>query len=151
MSSRWTRFPAVGLVALLLICAPELIGQERTQGPTPGAPQAAAGDQDTRAKAGPEGDRQPGTAAAVPPPSAVQPGPNTISQPMPASSSGGSQWPSAVIREPSQGRPIFRAPGETFYFVMRLPRGVSGDVSFTLQLAQEPAIRTPLRPTTPPS
>jgi predicted MPP superfamily phosphohydrolase len=34
---------------------------------------------------------------------------------------------------------------------MRLPPGVSGEVSFTLRLAQEPGIRIPLRPTTPPS
>lgn len=58
---------------------------------------------------------------------------------------------STVIREPSQGRPIFRKAGETFYFVMRLPAEATGDVGFLLRHALEPDIRVPLRPTTPPS
>lgn len=58
---------------------------------------------------------------------------------------------SAVIREPSQGRPIFIMPNETFYFVMRLPPGMQGDTSFTLAHAREPTVRVPLVPTTPPS
>ena len=57
----------------------------------------------------------------------------------------------AVIREPSQGRPIFLAPGETFYFVMSLPSNFKGDVGFTLRHAQEPSVSSLLRPTTPPS
>jgi len=42
-------------------------------------------------------------------------------------------------------------PGETFYFVMRLPGNVSGKVGFSLRHAIEPSVRVPLRPTTPPS
>ncbi len=59
--------------------------------------------------------------------------------------------PSAVIREPSQGRPIFITPGETFYFVMRLTPEVKGDVGFALVHIDEPGVRVPLKPTTPPS
>src|SRR6185295_4968311 len=58
---------------------------------------------------------------------------------------------SAVVLEPSQGRPIFITPDETFYFVMRLPDDLKGDVNFTLVHSQEPSIRVPLWPTTPPS
>lgn len=57
----------------------------------------------------------------------------------------------AVIQEPSQGRPIFITPGETFYFVMRLPPEVGGDVTFSLRHALEPDLRYPLKPSTPPS
>ncbi len=57
----------------------------------------------------------------------------------------------AVIREPSQGRPIFITPDETFYLVIRLPAGFSGDVSFHLRHAREPGVAIPLRTTTPPS
>ncbi len=59
--------------------------------------------------------------------------------------------PAAVIREPSQGRPIFITPGETFSFVMSLPAEFKGDIGFILQHALEPSIRIPLKPTTPPS
>jgi len=62
-----------------------------------------------------------------------------------------SRPPSAVIREPSQGRPIFITAGETFYFVMRLTSEMSGDVGFSLRRALEPSVRIPLKPTTPPS
>jgi hypothetical protein len=65
----------------------------------------------------------------------------------PAPSTG----PRAVIVEPSQGRPIFITPGETFYFVMRLRPGVFGDVGFSLRHALEPTVRVPLKPATPPS
>ncbi|MFH1418638.1 MAG: metallophosphoesterase [Planctomycetota bacterium] len=71
--------------------------------------------------------------------------------------SGSSDWgvaydaPQAVIREPSQGRPIFKTPGDVFYFVMHLTPDVSGDVSLSLQHALEPNIRVSLRATTPPS
>lgn len=57
----------------------------------------------------------------------------------------------AVIREPSQGRPIFITPGETFYFVMKLASQIKGDVSFVLQHSLEPGNRYKLKPTTPPS
>jgi predicted MPP superfamily phosphohydrolase len=57
----------------------------------------------------------------------------------------------SVIREPSQGRPIFLTPGDTFYFVMNLPADFTGDVGFALQHALEPDLRYPLRPKTPPS
>lgn len=57
----------------------------------------------------------------------------------------------AVIREPSQGRPIFVTPGDTFYFVMSLPPNFKGDVGFTLKHALEPTIQSILRPKTPPS
>ncbi len=57
----------------------------------------------------------------------------------------------AVICEPSQGRPIFITPGETFVFVMRLATGLDGDVSFSLRHALEPAVKVALKPTTPPS
>lgn len=66
------------------------------------------------------------------------------------SHSRGTVTPS-VIREPSQGRPIFITPGETFYFVMNLPQSFTGDVSFALQHALEPDLQYPLRPKTPPS
>ncbi|HWL95013.1 MAG TPA: hypothetical protein VNT79_15950, partial [Phycisphaerae bacterium] len=57
----------------------------------------------------------------------------------------------AVIREPSQGRPIFASPGETFYFVMTLTPNFKGDVGFSLRHALEPDVQSMLRPTTPPS
>lgn len=57
----------------------------------------------------------------------------------------------AVIREPSQGRPIFVTPGDTFYFVMSLPPNFKGDVGFALKHAQEPTVQSVLRPKTPPS
>jgi predicted MPP superfamily phosphohydrolase len=57
----------------------------------------------------------------------------------------------SVIREPSQGRPIFLTPGDTFYFVMNLPADFTGDVGFALQHALEPDLRYALRPKTPPS
>ena len=66
-------------------------------------------------------------------------------------SSRGDSGPSAIIREPSQGRPIFITPGETFYFVMRLTPEVKGDVGFSLIHSTEPSIRMSLKPTTPPS
>ncbi|QDV90184.1 hypothetical protein RAS2_12630 [Phycisphaerae bacterium RAS2] len=56
-----------------------------------------------------------------------------------------------VIREPSQGRPIFITPGETFYFVMQRGPQVHGDVRFLLRHAIEPTVRVPLKATTPPS
>lgn len=59
--------------------------------------------------------------------------------------------PFAVVQEPSQGRPIFIVPGETFFFVMRLAPDVAGDVSFSLQHALEPSIRGRLKATTPPA
>ena len=64
---------------------------------------------------------------------------------------GQTSLPAAVIREPSQGRPIFRRPGETFYFVMKLPSGLKDDVRFNLRHALEPGIRVPLKTQTPPS
>lgn len=71
---------------------------------------------------------------------------------LPAATRGGaSQVKPAVIREPSQGRPIFITPGETFYFVMNLPQNFKGDVGFGLRHALEPGLRYPLKPTTPPS
>ncbi len=57
----------------------------------------------------------------------------------------------AVVCEPSQGRPIFRTPGDTFIFVMRVSDRVTGDVGFFLRHGKEPQIRVPLKPTTPPS
>lgn len=59
--------------------------------------------------------------------------------------------PSAIVQEPSQGRPIFIVPGETFYLVMQLTSEISGDVGFTLQHALEPAVRVRLKATTPPT
>lgn len=57
----------------------------------------------------------------------------------------------SIVCEPSQGRPIFITPGETFIFVMRLNASVTGDVTFFLSHAKEPEVRAPLKPTTPPS
>jgi len=58
----------------------------------------------------------------------------------------------AVIREPSQGRPVFVQPDGDFFFVMRLTRQLTGsDVSFSLVHALEPSITVPLQSTTPPS
>lgn len=59
--------------------------------------------------------------------------------------------PATIIREPSQGRPIFVTRGETFYFVMDLPPSFKGDVGFALQHALEPGIQFPLKPKTPPT
>lgn len=59
--------------------------------------------------------------------------------------------PAPVVREPSQGRPIFIMPEGTFYFVMRLAPDVQGDVNFTLVHALERSIRVPLVPGSPPS
>ncbi len=57
-----------------------------------------------------------------------------------------------VIREPSQGRPIFIAPDGEFYFVMRLtPKLAGSDVTFNLVHALEPSLTVPLWATTPPS
>ncbi|MCZ6683984.1 MAG: metallophosphoesterase [Planctomycetota bacterium] len=68
-----------------------------------------------------------------------------------ASASSKREPPSAVVREPSQGRPIFIMPDETFYFVMRLPADLQGDVRFALVHALEPTIRVTLYTETPPS
>ncbi len=57
----------------------------------------------------------------------------------------------AVIREPSQGRPIFITARETFYIVMRLTPDFKGNVSFVLRNAMEPTILSPLKPKTEPS
>lgn len=59
--------------------------------------------------------------------------------------------PGSIVCEPSQGRPIFITPGDTFIFVMRLTPSVTGDVTFYLSHVKEPQIRAPLKPTTPPS
>lgn len=69
----------------------------------------------------------------------------------PAAGRHRSDPPAPLIQEPSQGRPIFITPGETFYFVMNLPEKMKGDVSFALRHAQEPSVQFPLKPTTPPS
>ncbi len=69
----------------------------------------------------------------------------------PAPTKGPAEAARTVIREPSQGRPIFIKPGETFSFVMSLPNEFKGDIAFILQHALEPSIRIPLKPTTPPS
>jgi hypothetical protein len=58
---------------------------------------------------------------------------------------------SAYIHEPSQGRPIFITPGESFYFVMRLPADLKGEVSFYIRHVVEPGVRVNLQPKTPPS
>ncbi len=65
--------------------------------------------------------------------------------------SGSNPEASVVIQEPSQGRPIFITPGETFYFVMRLPSEISGDISFAMRHAVEAEVRIALKPATPPS
>ncbi len=59
--------------------------------------------------------------------------------------------PPPVIREPSQGRPIFITAGETFYFVMSLPEVFKGDVRFSLEHAQEPGVQHVLKPQTQPA
>jgi len=64
---------------------------------------------------------------------------------------GGGELSGSIVQEPSQGRPIFITPGETFYFVMNLPDKLKGDVSFALRHALESKLQAPLRPTTPPS
>src|SRR5262249_50844005 len=57
-----------------------------------------------------------------------------------------------VVREPSQGRPIFIEPDGEFYFVMRVSDRLRGsDVSFSIVNADEPSIQVPLLATTPPS
>ncbi|MCZ6698425.1 MAG: hypothetical protein O7D94_05775 [Planctomycetota bacterium] len=68
-----------------------------------------------------------------------------------ATASSKREPPSAVVREPSQGRPIFIMPDETFYFVMRLPADLQGDVRFALVHALEPTVRVTLYTETPPS
>jgi predicted MPP superfamily phosphohydrolase len=69
----------------------------------------------------------------------------------PAKAAATEDLPFAVVQEPSQGRPIFIVPGETFFAVMRWPSTAAEDVSFSLQHAMEPSIRIRLKPTTPPA
>lgn len=76
---------------------------------------------------------------------------STAEKPSPVESPVGDAIPESVVCEPSQGRPIFITPGETFIFVMRLTPSVTGDVTFFLSHVKEPQIRAPLKPTTPPS
>jgi len=85
---------------------------------------------------------EPATAEVVKSPAAKKPSPRPTAQ---------RRAPATVIREPSQGRPIFITPGETFSFVMSLPAEFKGDVGFILQHALEPSVRIPVKPTTPPA
>ena len=54
-----------------------------------------------------------------------------------------------VILEPSQGRPVILAAGETFYFLMRLPPGLPRNVYVNLIHVHNPHSRQALQPTTP--
>lgn len=91
-------------------------------------------------RSGPSASRDAGAAP-------TQPGATRIS----TSKTAPDAFDAAVVCEPSQGRPIFRTPGDTFIFVMRVSDRVTGDVGFFLRHAREPQIRMALKPTTPPS
>jgi hypothetical protein len=147
--NRFQRVWSVGLAGLGLLTAAAARGQQ------PGG--AAPAD---KPAARPEAAR---VEPAKPPATTADPAKNapaeigktpdrtTIQGPVPVPQPAKSNWPLAVIREPSQGRPIFITPGEGFYFVMRLTPGLYGEVSFLLRHAQEPGVTVPLRPATPPS
>jgi len=60
--------------------------------------------------------------------------------------------PPLVIREPSQGRPVFVQPNGEFYFVMRLmPQMTERDTTYWLVHSREPTVSLPLSTATPPA
>ena len=124
-----------GVGVLLLFCCGPLWAQEANKGP-------ASGRADVPADPVQVTPDRPGNAARAAAPAAR-------AVPTRAARRSGPRPP--VIREPSQGHPIFRTPGETFYFVMKLPPNVKGNVEFFLQHALEPGVAFPLQPKTPPS
>jgi len=69
----------------------------------------------------------------------------------PAKAATEGDLPFALVQEPSQGRPIFRVAGDTFFFVMRWPSNQEEDVSFNLQHSLEPSLQIRLKATTPPA
>jgi hypothetical protein len=162
MSMQWIR-QAIGIGVLvttltLPLRAQDAPGQGRPDAVGRGNESRQAGQGDTgrpsdRQAASPQNpspaDRPPtgGSKAISPAPAIGEPGSTRIQ----GAASGEVDPTAAVIQEPSQGRPIFITPGETFYFVMRLPPDVGGDVTFSLRHALEPDLRYPLRPSTPPS
>jgi 3',5'-cyclic AMP phosphodiesterase CpdA len=143
----------VGLAVFFVCTGPVLRGQE---GPTPADPSQEASrsraDDPTTGDAAPRdtGKSGPVTEKAAPA-DPLRPGQAEIRPPQGARPRTKTERPTPMIREPSQGRPIFRMSGETFYFVMRLTPEVNGRVGFALRHAMEPAVRVPLRPTTPPA
>ncbi len=149
----WNSLLAVGL-GVFLICSLQVArGQDKLTPENPPKPveQPAISDGEAVEPAGEsinppaagEGKRD----AAVPEPSER----TVIRAPAGRSAGAESAGKSTVIREPAQGRPIFITSGETFYFVMRLPSQLSGEVGFRLLHSLEPMIGVPLRPTTPPA
>ncbi len=148
MSQRGCRFVA-GAAIVFLTWGMALQAQDQAGEP----PAAKPGQAAVRPEGSGEGDR-PGptqdgrqSGEATPPsPEGVQPSIQAPTRPAVKE-----EAPFAVVQEPSQGRPIFIIPGETFFFVMRLAPDVTGDVSFSLQHALEPSIRTRLKATTPPA
>ena len=148
--NRYWRFLATGVVGCCFLWGQPSSAQESPavtkELARPGSAGGAAAAQDGQ-------DRRGGTSAG----DKVEPGPGgqsertTIRGPVGIAKAAKPNWPLPVICEPTQGRPIFITPGETFYFVMRLRPEVNGEVSFSLQHALEPKIRAPLKPMTPPS
>lgn len=111
-------------------------------------PQSTGGDKALPGSAG-QGDRDEMRTADSPARPASQ---QSVSSAIAKAATGRTTDPdAAVVCEPSQGRPIFMTPGDTFTFVMRVSDKVSGDVSFSLAHAREPQVRYPLKPTTPPA
>ncbi|MFQ5429166.1 MAG: metallophosphoesterase family protein, partial [Phycisphaerae bacterium] len=118
-----------GVGVLLLFCCGPLRAEEASKDGSSGRADAPAASVEVAPPA------RPGDAARAATPAA-----------RPAGRSGPRP---PVIREPSQGRPIFRTPGETFYFVMKLPSEVKGSVEISLHHALEPGVAFPLRAKTP--
>ncbi|MBN2563236.1 MAG: hypothetical protein JXQ75_20125 [Phycisphaerae bacterium] len=149
MDRRW-RLLAVWLVGLCFSCGTGLSAQEQAGSPQDGI-QPPPDGQTTKGEVGQAETKADPAADAAKATDAARPGQTMIRAAVRAPQTARTSWPSAVIREPSQGRPIFRTPGDTFYFVMRLPPEVKGEVSFALRHTLEPSRCVPLRPTTPPS
>jgi len=71
------------------------------------------------------------------------PGPGPVGGPGPTSLGG------LVVLEPSQGRPAILKPGDTFYFLTRVPEGLGERMFVSLVHAMVPELKVPLENTTP--
>ncbi len=137
-------FPRFMILSALVFFAALDAGRTAADSPPAGAPVETARPAPPQASTAPADDQRAADRAAETDRVTLR---STQSPPRPLPT----DRPSAIIREPSQGRPIFITPGETFFFVMRLPPGLTGEVSLGLRHSLEPSIRVPLRATTPPS
>lgn len=144
--NQYRRLAVAGVLSSCFWWGPVSVGQDESPAandPAPTGAPTARGEQGQKPAAA--------TDNPAPPASGEKTDRATIRGPAAHPRSVRPNWPLPVICEPTQGRPIFITPGETFYFVMRLQPEVNGEVGFALRHAQEPNIRVPLKPTTPPS